>query len=101
MLEDQLHARESVQVLRMVRVRRPVQRTAHSDAGTGRRGRDHDAPLFDVLDPDALDSIRETTTDANDGRPSTVQFDPLGYRIQLEGDGGGRIYDQALHVGSM
>ncbi|NHN43004.1 hypothetical protein G9C85_15395 [Halorubellus sp. JP-L1] len=50
-------------------------------------------PLFDALDPDALDALFEAPAPRSDRSEGSVQFDYLGYRIQIGADGRGRIYD--------
>jgi len=46
-----------------------------------------ETPLFDAIDPDALDALFAR---ASDGAPSAVTslgFEFAGYRIQVDGDG--------------
>jgi len=40
-----------------------------------------DAPLYDVIDPDALEALF-----ADDRTPESVQFSYLGYRVTIDGD---------------
>lgn len=50
-------------------------------------------PLYDVVDPDALDSLFSPTRYSRRGITGSVHFDYLGYHVVIEADGQGYIYD--------
>lgn len=48
---------------------------------------DMDPPLYDVIDPDALNTLFARPADVGDTRPEEVVFEYNGYEIEVTSDG--------------
>ncbi len=44
-------------------------------------------PLYDAVDPDALDAFYRTAAGADGAGPSSVSFSYYGYEVEVSGDG--------------
>lgn len=46
-----------------------------------------DVPLYEAIDPDALDALLRNTADARGGGPVRIDFTYCGYRVTVASDG--------------
>lgn len=51
------------------------------------------APLYEVIDPEALDSVFAGTGSSETGVNGCVQFEYEGYRVVVESSGRGYVYE--------